>query len=112
MTAVSPLNLRTLALVGAAGAGKTSLIEALLAQTGSIPAAGSVEKGTTVCDYEALEKEHGHSLKLATAHFERDGVRVHLLDTPGYPDFTGQAMCALMPWRRSPWWLMRRAALT
>jgi elongation factor G len=95
MSVMNPLNVRTLALVGAAGAGKTTLIEALLAATGSISSAGSVEKGTTVCDYEALEKEHGHSLKLATAHFEQDGVRVHLLDTPGYPDFTGQAMCAL-----------------
>ncbi len=95
MSVKSPLDLRTLALVGAAGSGKTTLIEALLVQTGAIAAAGLVEKGTTVCDYEALEKEHGHSLKLATAHFERDGVRVHLIDTPGYPDFMGQAMCAL-----------------
>ena len=95
MSVKNPLDLRTLALVGAAGAGKTTLIEALLAQTGAISATGSVEKGTTVCDYEALEKEHGHSLKLATANFEHDGVRVHLLDTPGYPDFIGQAMCAL-----------------
>src|SRR5690606_6995638 len=47
------------------------------------------------CDYDPLEKEHAHSLKVACAHFERDGVRVHLLDTPGYPDFSGRAMAAL-----------------
>ncbi|HEY0878419.1 MAG TPA: elongation factor G [Zeimonas sp.] len=88
-------NLRTLAFVGHAGVGKTSLIESILAAAGSIPAAGSIERGNTVCDYDPLEKEHGHSLKLACAHFERDGVRVHVLDTPGYPDFAGRAMAAL-----------------
>ncbi|TSA21019.1 MAG: elongation factor G, partial [Betaproteobacteria bacterium] len=95
MSTKTPNDVRTLALVGAAGAGKTSLIEAMLVRSGALVAPGSVEKGTTVCDYEALEKEHGHSLKLAAAHLEQDGVRVHLLDTPGYPDFMGQAMCAL-----------------
>ncbi|MDT3677713.1 MAG: elongation factor G [Burkholderiaceae bacterium] len=88
-------NLRTLALVGHAGVGKTSLIESMLAAAGAIAAPGSVERGTTVCDYDPLEKEHAHSLKVACAHFERDGVRVHLLDTPGYPDFSGRAMAAL-----------------
>lgn len=88
-------NLRTLALVGHAGVGKTSLIESMLAAVGAIPIAGTIERGNTVCDYDPLEKEHGHSLKLACAYFERDGVRVHLLDTPGYPDFSGRAMAAL-----------------
>ncbi len=88
-------NLRTLAFVGHAGVGKTTLVEALLASAGAIASAGSIERGNTVCDYDPLEKEHGHSLKLACAHFERDGVRVHLLDTPGYPDFAGRAMAAL-----------------
>ncbi len=88
-------NLRTLALVGHAGVGKTSLIESMLAAAGAIPTAGTIDRGNTVCDYDPLEKEHGHSLKLACAHFERDGVRVHLLDTPGYPDFSGRAMAAL-----------------
>ncbi|MBN9428106.1 MAG: elongation factor G [Burkholderiales bacterium] len=87
--------LRTLAFAGHAGVGKTTLIEALLAAGGAITAPGSIERGSTVCDYDLLEKEHGHSLKLACAHFERDGVRVHLLDTPGYPDFVGQALAAL-----------------
>ncbi len=90
-----PNNIRTLAIVGHGGAGKTTLIEALLARAGAINAAGSVEKGSTVCDYDPLEKEHQHSIKLAAAHLEHEGTRVHLLDTPGYPDFMGQAMCAL-----------------
>jgi len=101
--------IRTIALVGQAGAGKTSLAEALLARAGSIPAAGSTDKGTTVCDYTPLEKTHKHSFKLAVASFEvkdaapqggtsaaaEGGHRVHLLDTPGLPDFLGHALPAL-----------------
>jgi elongation factor G len=91
--------IRTLALVGQAGAGKTTLAEALLARAGAVPAAGAVQRGTTVCDYTPLEKQLLHSLKLAVASFEvkenGDAVRVHLLDTPGYPDFLGHALPAL-----------------
>ena len=87
--------IRTLALVGQAGSGKTSLAEALLARAGAIPAAGSVERGSTVCDYTPLEKSFKHSLKLAVASFEAQEHRIHLLDTPGYPDFLGHALPAL-----------------
>jgi elongation factor G len=87
--------IRTLALVGQSGSGKTSLAEALLARAGAIPAAGSVERGSTVCDYTPLEKELQHSLKLAVASFEAKDTRIHLLDTPGYPDFLGHALPAL-----------------
>ncbi len=91
--------IRTIALVGQSGSGKTSLAEALLARAGAVPAAGSVERGTTVCDYTALEKSFRHSLKLAVASFEAPdadgGHRIHLLDTPGYPDFLGHALPAL-----------------
>jgi elongation factor G len=87
--------IRTLALVGQSGSGKTSLAEALLAKAGAIPAAGSVERGSTVTDYTPLEKELQHSLKLAVASFEAKDTRIHLLDTPGYPDFLGHALPAL-----------------
>jgi elongation factor G len=87
--------IRTLALVGQSGAGKTSLAEALLARAGAIPAAGSIERGNTVCDYTPLEKTFKHSLKLAVASFEARDHRIHLLDTPGYPDFLGHALPAL-----------------
>ena len=86
--------IRTMALVGQSGAGKTSLAEALLAKAGTIPAAGSVERGTTVCDYTPLEKQLQHSLKLAVASFDFQEHRIHLLDTPGYPDFLGHALPA------------------
>ena len=92
-------HLRTVALVGQAGCGKTTLAEALLARAGAVPAPGSVERGTTVCDYTPLEKQLQHSLKLAVASFEAPNgetpTLVHLLDTPGYADFLGHALPAL-----------------
>lgn len=88
-------HIRTVAFTGQNGAGKTSLIETLLHRTGMINVAGSIEKGTTVCDYDPLEKNHRHSVKLAVAHIEHLDTRVHVLDTPGSPDFMGQALCAL-----------------
>jgi elongation factor G len=87
--------IRTMALVGQAGCGKTSLAEALLAGAGAIPAAGSVERGTTACDYTPIEKQLQHSLKLAVASFDSQNTKIHLLDTPGYPDFLGHALPAL-----------------
>ncbi len=88
-------NIRTMALAGQSGAGKTTLAEALLHRTGMINTPGSVEKGNTVCDYDPLEKAHQHSLKLAVAHLNHRETCIHLLDTPGFPDFMGQALCAL-----------------
>jgi len=88
-------SLRTLALVGQAGSGKTTLAEALLSCAGAITAAGIVERGNTVCDYLPLERTLRHSLKLAVASFEARNTRIHLLDTPGYPDFLGHALPAL-----------------
>ena len=92
-------HIRTIALVGQSGSGKTTLAEALLVRAGVVPAAGSVERGTTVCDYQPLEKSLGHSLKMAVASFEPQGAhaghRIHLFDTPGYPDFLGHSLPAL-----------------
>ncbi|HEV7387258.1 MAG TPA: elongation factor G [Gemmatimonadaceae bacterium] len=92
-------NIRTIALVGQAGSGKTSLAEALLAKAGAVPTGGSVERGSTVCDYTQLEKQLRHSLKLGVASFQAkagdESATIHLLDTPGYPDFLGHALPAL-----------------
>jgi elongation factor G len=87
--------IRTIALVGHAGAGKTTLAETLLFTAGAIATQGAVERGSTVCDFDPLEKQQQHSLNSAVVHFEHDGVHVHLIDTPGYPDFMGQAIGAL-----------------
>ena len=88
-------SIRTVALVGHTGSGKTTLAEALLARAGAIPAAGSVEKGNTVCDFDPLEKEYRHSLNSAIVNFAWKGTHIHLIDTPGSPDFMGLAIGAL-----------------
>jgi elongation factor G len=87
--------IRTVALVGPASAGKTLLLDALLAHAGVIPQAGSIERGSTVSDHDALERRLGHSLQSSLAHFTHGGIRVHAIDTPGAPDFVGQALPAL-----------------
>jgi len=87
--------LRTLALVGPATAGKTSLAEALLWKAGAIGAPGSVERGTTVSDYDALEKKAQRSLAASILHYDHRGIRTHLIDTPGATDFLGQSLPAL-----------------
>ncbi|MGC2519348.1 MAG: elongation factor G [Burkholderiales bacterium] len=87
--------IRTIALVGHGGAGKTTLAEALLAKAGAIPAAGSVERGNSVCDFDPLERAYRHSLNSAIVNFAWKGAHIHLIDTPGYPDFMGQAISAL-----------------
>ena len=95
MAKYSTESIRAVALVGHGGAGKTTLAEALLFKAGAIAAKGSVEKGNTVCDFDAQEKAAGHSLNSALVNFAAEGVHVHLIDTPGYPDFAGQAVAAL-----------------
>ncbi len=88
-------SIRALALVGHGGAGKTTLAEALLLKSGAISARGSVEKGSAVCDFDPQEKTAGHSLNAALVNFVWEDVHIHLIDTPGYPDFAGQATAAL-----------------
>ncbi|HSU42854.1 MAG TPA: elongation factor G [Casimicrobiaceae bacterium] len=88
-------NIRTVAWVGDGGSGKTSLVEALLTKAGAIAAAGSVERGSTVSDFDPLEKTYQHSLRAALVHLETAGTRIHMIDTPGLPDFIGQSIGAL-----------------
>ena len=87
--------IRNVAVVGHGGSGKTTLVESLLVAAGAIGAAGSVEKGTAVCDYEPEERAHQQSLWNAVAGLEHDSARVGFVDTPGYPDFLGRALPAL-----------------
>jgi elongation factor G len=91
----STQDIRNLALVGQAGAGKTLLAEALLAQSGAIRSKGSLARGTTVCDFDPQEKALLHSLDAAICGFETQGKRVNVIDTPGYPDFMGRTLSAL-----------------
>jgi elongation factor G len=87
--------IRTVALVGQTAAGKTSLAEALLHHAGAIGAPGSLERGTTVSDFDPMERRAQHSLNAAVLHLKHRDTRVHLIDTPGYADFVGQSMTAL-----------------
>ncbi len=82
-------SIRNIALVGNVGVGKTELAERLLHHSGTLPQSG------TVCDFDDLEKELGHSLIPAACHLEWRGHRIHLLDTPGYPDLLGRTLSVL-----------------
>jgi elongation factor G len=86
---------RNVALVGHGGAGKTTLVEALLHRTGTINRLGRVEDGSTVSDHDPEEQRRGISLSLAVAPFEWKGHKVNLIDTPGYADFLGDVRAAL-----------------
>jgi elongation factor G len=87
--------IRTLALVGPSGAGKTLLAEMLLARAGAIASPGSTERGSTVSDHEPLEKRLQHSMSASVLHAEHAGTRIHLVDTPGSADLIGHALPAL-----------------
>ncbi len=87
--------IRTLAFVGPAAAGKTSLAEALLLQARAIASAGTLERGSTVSDHDPLERKMGHSLNASVMHLQQGDTRIHLIDTPGSPDFLGQSLPAL-----------------
>jgi len=87
--------IRNIALVGAAGAGKTLLTESLLLQAGAIRAKGSLARGSTVSDFDSQEKALQHSLEPAILTLDCDSTRIHLIDTPGYPDFLGRTLSVL-----------------
>jgi elongation factor G len=87
--------IRNVVLVGHTGAGKTTLVEALLASVGAIGRPGRVEDGSTVSDFEEIEHRLGRSVSLAAAPVLVDGVKVNLLDAPGYADFAGDLRAGL-----------------
>jgi elongation factor G len=88
-------SIRTIALVGPSGAGKTCLAEALLVASGTLTTAGTLERGTTVSDFDPLERRMLHSLNASVLHLQHRDTRIHCIDTPGAPDFFGQSLPAL-----------------
>ncbi len=91
----TPQQIRNVALVGHAGAGKTTLFEALLHAGGAIQTAGSVERGSTVSDFDPQEKVRGHSIGTALATIDLPDCRLQLIDTPGYAEFRGPTLAVL-----------------
>jgi elongation factor G len=90
-----PARVRNVVLVGHSGAGKTTLVEALLTATGTIGRAGTVTDGTTVCDHDPAAVRQQRSVSLACAPLLHNGIKVNLLDTPGYADFVGELRAGL-----------------
>ncbi len=95
MSAYSTRDIRNVALTGHAGAGKTSLFEALLQAGGAIQTAGAIERGNTVSDFDDQEKERQHSIHSSIASVDVTGCHVNLVDTAGYADFRGETLSAL-----------------
>ena len=94
-SAVDTADIRTLALVGPSAAGKTVLAEALLQAAGVVGAAGALERGATVSDFDPIERRMQHSLSASVMHMTHRGCRIHFIDTPGGADFLGQSLPAL-----------------
>ena len=90
----STSQIRNVALAGHSSAGKTTLFEALLHAGGAIQTAGNIERGTTVSDFDPMEKTRQHSLNTAVASTDHGGIHVNLIDTPGFPDFRGPTLSA------------------
>jgi elongation factor G len=89
-------DIRNVLLVGHGGSGKTTLLEAMLFTAGSITRMGVVEDGNTVSDHDPDEQRKGISVSLAMAPIEWEGVKINVLDAPGYADFVGDLRSAIL----------------
>ncbi len=90
-----PDRIRNVVLVGPSGSGKTTLVEQLLVAAGTLARPGRVEDGTTVSDFDEAELRQQRSVGLALAPLEFEGVKINLVDTPGYADFVGDLRAGL-----------------
>ena len=91
----APALVRNIAVVGHSGAGKTTLVEALLSATGAVSRPGRVADGTATTDSDEVEQRLHSSVTLGVAQVEHAGVKLTLLDTPGAPDFVGELRAGL-----------------
>src|SRR2546421_3562667 len=90
-----PESIRNIVLLGHAGSGKTTLAEAMLHRCGAITRMGSVDDANTTSDFEPEARQHKHSTSTTLLFATRQNREINLIDTPGYPDFIGQALAAL-----------------
>ena len=89
--------IRNVALVGHSGEGKTSLAEAMLYMTKTIDRLGKVDDGSATMDYDDEEIKRKISISMALAYAVRNNVKINLLDVPGFFDFEGEMVAALVP---------------
>ena len=90
-----PASIRNVVLVGPSHAGKTTLVERLAVATGAITRAGTVEDGTTLSDGDDAEHRQQRSVSLSLVPLQSRGIKLNLLDTPGYADFVGEVRAGL-----------------
>ncbi len=95
MAEIDAKNLRTVAIVSHAGVGKTSLVEAILFNTGMTSRLGKVDEGNTVSDYSSDEISRKVSINASLLYCDHKGTRIQFLDTPGYADFIGEVIDSL-----------------
>ena len=95
MAKFAPSQIKNICIVGHGDSGKTTLADAMLFKSGAVSRQGSVKDKTSVFDYDDLEKDKGHSIDSAIARCEWDGNLINVIDTPGYPDYIGDAVGAI-----------------
>src|SRR5919108_5924934 len=95
MPVVEPAKIRNVAVVGHRGTGKTSLVEAMLFQSGAVNRLGAIEQGSTVSDWDDDEQKRQMSLAASLVHLEWQQRKINLVDAPGDPGFQGDALSAL-----------------
>ncbi len=86
---------RTVVFVGHSGSGKTSCIDAILYKAGANSRRGSVDQGSSMCDYGADEISRKVTIRSKVLHIEHNGKLLYILDTPGYADFSGSAISCM-----------------
>ena len=95
MAKLNVADIRNIAFCGHGGSGKTTLADVILNETGMVKKPASVDDGTSICDFDDEEKAHKYTIESSVIHFTHAGKHFNLIDTPGYPDFIGQTICAL-----------------
>ena len=87
--------IRNIVFCGHGSAGKTTLVDKILTSTGAVSRSASVDDGTSICDFDEEEKQHKYTIEASVVHCDHGGKHFQLIDTPGYPDFIGQAIGAM-----------------